>query len=236
MPRLVEARRRRLRVCLGARRAASPSRAPAATSPPRRRCWRSSGRSTPSTVDAGVRTNAILPSVIDTPANRESMPERRPVEMGGAGGDRAGDPLPDLRRLERPPAARPYRSTAAPERSAAAAAGFFGLLALLGRRDLLGQVQAGVLRVLLVFSGSALLARCRASSPPPWRCRWWPCRPPRGTSPRPRRRLSGVSSALPPPEPPDWDGLSPPEPDDRRRRRRSRRRLPRTQRGGPPPA
>ena len=42
----------------------------------------------------GVRFNAVLPGTIDTPANRRAMPERRPLEVDLARGDRAGDGLP----------------------------------------------------------------------------------------------------------------------------------------------
>ena len=49
--------------------------------------------------DAGVRANAILPSVIDTPANRESMPDADWSKWVTPDGDRPGDPLPDLRRV-----------------------------------------------------------------------------------------------------------------------------------------
>ena len=62
-----------------------------------------------------VRCNTVLPSVIDTPANRAAMPDAdhdrwvRPDEIA------AGDPLPGLGRRRRRPAARRSRSTAGPE-------------------------------------------------------------------------------------------------------------------------
>jgi NAD(P)-dependent dehydrogenase (short-subunit alcohol dehydrogenase family) len=45
----------------------------------------------------GVRANAILPSVIDTPANREAQPKADFGKWVEAGGDRQGGALPDLR-------------------------------------------------------------------------------------------------------------------------------------------
>ena len=53
----------------------------------------------------GIRCNAILPSVIDTPANRDAAAERRLLQVGPAGGDREGHPLPRVGRL----GARPQR-------------------------------------------------------------------------------------------------------------------------------
>ena len=75
MPRLVRARRRRVRRRLGAARAAAVHRRRRATSPPRRRCSPSSRPSTPSTAARACAANAILPSVIDTPANRAAQPD-----------------------------------------------------------------------------------------------------------------------------------------------------------------
>ena len=92
------------------------SRAPPATSPRRPRCWPSSTRSPPSTRSDGVRANAILPSVIDTPANRASQPDADHSRWVSPEADRARDPLPVLGGLRRRRAARTSRSTAARER------------------------------------------------------------------------------------------------------------------------
>ena len=67
-------RRRDRRACPRAPRCGR-SPAPPATSPPRRRCSPSCRRSTRSTATRACARNAILPSVIDTPANRASQPD-----------------------------------------------------------------------------------------------------------------------------------------------------------------
>ena len=87
--RLDRVRRRRARRC-----ARSPARP--ATSPRRPPCSPSSTRSRPSTPRTACARNAILPSVIDTPANRASAARRRPLALGHAGADRPRDPLPVL--------------------------------------------------------------------------------------------------------------------------------------------
>ena len=57
---------------------------------------RSSRASTPRD---GVRCNAVLPSMIDTPANRAAMPPEQHGEAHAAGRDRGRDPVPLQRRV-----------------------------------------------------------------------------------------------------------------------------------------
>ena len=47
----------------------------------------------------GIRCNAILPSVIDTPGNRSAMPKADFDEMGQAGRDRRRDRVSAVRRF-----------------------------------------------------------------------------------------------------------------------------------------
>ena len=95
VPRLPRRDRRTCWPPAAARSSASPrarrsSRSPArrATSSPRPPCWRSSTCSHAEYRDDGIRANAILPSVIDTPANRRSMPDADHEPLGRAGADR----------------------------------------------------------------------------------------------------------------------------------------------------
>ena len=69
------ARRRRLRRRLRARRRCGRSPAPPATWPARPRVLAFVQALDAEYKDDGVRCNAILPSVIDTPANREAQPD-----------------------------------------------------------------------------------------------------------------------------------------------------------------
>ena len=62
-------------VCVSARAAVAPFPARPATRRPRRRCWPSPTRSRWSTGRSNVRCNTVLPSVIDTPANRAAQPD-----------------------------------------------------------------------------------------------------------------------------------------------------------------
>ena len=83
-------RGRRLdRVRLGARGGAAVRGARSGTSRQRRRCWPSRRPSPPTTATSGVRCNAVLPSVVDTPANRAAQPDAdhsrwvAPAEIAG---------------------------------------------------------------------------------------------------------------------------------------------------------
>ncbi len=62
-------------VCVSARAALSPFAGAAGYVTAKAAVLAFVRRSTPSTRGDGVRCNAVLPSVIDTPANRESMPD-----------------------------------------------------------------------------------------------------------------------------------------------------------------
>ena len=61
--------------------------------------------------DDGVRANAILPSVIDTPANRAAMPGADPVRMGASPSRSRGRSAGCARMTHRRPPARTCRST-----------------------------------------------------------------------------------------------------------------------------
>ena len=89
----------RLRARRGRRCNRSPARP--ATSPPRPRCWRSSTCSPAEYRDDDIRVNAILPSVIDTPANRRSMPDADVARWVTPGADRRRRALPLRGRLGR---------------------------------------------------------------------------------------------------------------------------------------
>ena len=47
-----------------------------------------------------ITVNAVLPSIIDTAANRASMPKAGFLQMGDAAGTRRGDPVPGQRRRQ----------------------------------------------------------------------------------------------------------------------------------------
>ena len=65
--------------------------------------------------DDGIRANAILPSVIDTPANRASMPDADHEPLGRAGADRERRAVSLRGRRRAWSAARTCRCTAAPD-------------------------------------------------------------------------------------------------------------------------
>ena len=65
--------------------------------PPRRRCSRSSTPSHAEYRDDGIRTNAILPSIIDTPGQPRVDARRRPRQWVTPRGDRARHRVPLLR-------------------------------------------------------------------------------------------------------------------------------------------
>ena len=72
--------------------------------------------------DDGVRANAIVPNVIDTPANRKDMPDADFDKWVAPGRDRAGGPLPLLGRTPRRSRGTRSPSTGVRPRSALRAA------------------------------------------------------------------------------------------------------------------
>ena len=93
------ARRRGVRRRLGARRRCDRSPARPATSPPRPRCSRLIQALDAEYKHDGIRCNAILPSVIDTPANRDAQPNADYSKWVQPEAIAKVDPLPRLGRL-----------------------------------------------------------------------------------------------------------------------------------------
>ena len=136
-------RRRRDRVHVRAGRRCGRSRAPPPTPPRRRRCSAFAQAVAVEYRDEGVRCNAVLPSVIDTPANRAAEPDADHSRWVPARRDRARGPVPVLRGLgpgerRRGPRLRARVAPASPAPRAPPALGGQGLvpdrMALLGHR------------------------------------------------------------------------------------------------------